>query len=320
MAEFTAALTKPNGLVPQFGDNDSARVHKLRPRVDDDVRDHRHLLALVGELVDREDLRAIGANAADEASVIAGGLRGIVKPPTPNIDFKRNVVLFPISGVAVLRRAGAYVAITCGPNGQGGRGGHGHNDKNSFELNIDGLDVIVDGGCPVYSAAVDIRNLFRSTAAHNTISVDGEEQDSWEPGVRGLFRLPQRSAPELSIDSDTAVVGRHSGFGSVHERRFVLESNKLVIDDRLEHPGTKYVNFNLDPGISVERLVIANGEIGCDLVHITGRRIHLKVIGATEPKVSEGCFSLGYGVRVKNNKLSARLAETTSRTEFSWTE
>ncbi|HEX3865939.1 MAG TPA: heparinase II/III family protein, partial [Gemmatimonadaceae bacterium] len=38
MAEFTAALTKPNGRVPQFGDNDSGRLHKLSSTDHEDVR------------------------------------------------------------------------------------------------------------------------------------------------------------------------------------------------------------------------------------------------------------------------------------------
>ena len=47
------------------------------------------------------------------------------------------------------------------PNGKNGNGGHNHNDKLSFELNIFGQDFIVDGGCPFYTNSPDLRNSFR---------------------------------------------------------------------------------------------------------------------------------------------------------------
>ena len=108
--------------------------------------------------------------------------------------------------------------VTCGQNGSGGRGGHGHNDKNSFELNVRGRDFIVDGGCPAYTAAPDVRNRYRSTAAHNTVSVAGAEQDKWTAGVSGLFRLSQESAPHLTIEDDGTIVGTHAGFGGGWDR------------------------------------------------------------------------------------------------------
>lgn len=317
MAEFTAALTKPNGLVPQFGDNDSARIHKLLPRADADVRDHRHLLALVGELLDRGDLRTQGAAAAAEAKLIAGGLRGIVAPPPATVDFGGAVTFFPVSGVAVMRRGAAYLAITCGPNGQGGRGGHGHNDKNSFELNVGGVDFVVDGGCPVYSSAPEIRNRYRSTAAHSTVSVAGEEQDRWSPGVNGLFRLPERCAPRLET-VDGTVTGRHSGFGPTHQRRFRLEPGRLVIDDQLDDPRPRSVNFNLAPEVTVQALKADDSEVRCELVHARGPRLRLTLTGLTEPELGPGSFSVGYGVPVDNLKLSARMLGAAARTVISW--
>ena len=72
---------------------------------------------------------------------------------------------------------GDHVFIDAGPVGMKGRGGHGHNDCLSFEAVLDGVPLIVDSGAYVYTASVEWRNRFRSTAAqliwHHYLSVRG---------------------------------------------------------------------------------------------------------------------------------------------------
>ena len=70
-----------------------------------------------------------------------------------------------------------YVFISCGPNGQNDRGVHAHNDKLSFELCVNGEDVIIDPGTYVYTPNQKWRNTFRSTGYHNTVKVDDHEQN-----------------------------------------------------------------------------------------------------------------------------------------------
>jgi hypothetical protein len=54
---------------------------------------------------------------------------------------------FDAGGFFVMRgSARTHVFIDCGEVGMRGRGGHGHNDVLSFELMLDGLNVITDSG------------------------------------------------------------------------------------------------------------------------------------------------------------------------------
>jgi hypothetical protein len=111
MAEFVQHITKPSGLVPQIGDNDSGRFLKLLPIYEtmtvDEARgryanlsgyqappgeqiywdeimlDHRHLVAAINGLFGRDDLTAFSCTP-EKLSRIVGGrkLPRITRPVT----------------------------------------------------------------------------------------------------------------------------------------------------------------------------------------------------------------------------------------------
>lgn len=317
VGEFTAALTKPNGRVPQIGDNDSARAHKLMPWIGTDVRNHAHLVASIGQLLGREDLQAAGVRAREEALLIAGGLASPGTFP-PSVSLGASTTFFAQSGVAVMSQGPAWLCVTCGPNGQGGRGGHGHNDKLSFELNVHGVDFVVDGGCPAYSAAPHVRNRFRSTWAHSTVAVSGKEQDSLPQGQAGLFQLPERCKPRLKLEADGSIRGSHSGYGAPHRRRFVLSAQRLEIEDFLDLDADRWLVFNLDPAIEVRELAASDGRAECLLVHARGARVRLSVQGVDDAKQGEGCFGIGYGEPQRTSNVCIRMARADTRATFTW--
>jgi hypothetical protein len=317
MAEITVALTKPNGLTPQFGDNDSARAHRLFPRPDDDVRDHRHLAAFIGGLTGNAKLMAEGGKAAEEGLILTSGLPSVIRQRPSALPPETSTRFFPDAQIAVARRPPAYLAVVCGPNGLNGVGGHGHNDKLSFELNINGEDIIVDGGCPAYTGDPEMRNRFRATAAHSTLCVKGREQDPWPDGVNGLFQLPQRTRPRLWIEPGGAILGEHYGYGTPHRRRYTLSSEGLLIEDEFESDTERAIVFNLDPGVRSESPKSeARGR--WDLQPPSGRVIVLEVEGCLSSASEEGCFSLGYGIPVPTRKLTFSLSAARVRTRIRW--
>src|SRR5262249_4812290 len=85
--------------------------------------------------------------------------------------------LFPDAGVAVARGGSAYLLVTNGCVGTKGFGNHKHNDQLSFEYHHRGVALVVDPGSYVYTADGNARNLFRSTRSHNTLAIDGVEQN-----------------------------------------------------------------------------------------------------------------------------------------------
>ena len=101
---------------------------------------------------------------------------------------------FADGGFYVLRGAETHLVVDCGEVGMRGRGGHGHNDILSFELFLNGFNVVTDCGAYLYTASREWRNLFRSTAFHNTVQVDDEELNRFV-GPDALWQLHYDAKP-----------------------------------------------------------------------------------------------------------------------------
>lgn len=82
-------------------------------------------------------------------------------------------------GLYIFKCDNFYMSVMAGGIGQNGNGGHSHNDKLSFELNIAGRDIYMDSGTYLYTSLPIIRNKFRSVIAHNVPIINGEEQCSF---------------------------------------------------------------------------------------------------------------------------------------------
>ncbi len=109
--------------------------------------------------------------------------------------------------------------------------GHAHSDTFSFEFYVDGKPVIVDTGISTYENNAK-RHYERSTAAHNTVEINGEDQSR----VWGAFRVAQR-AKIVSLTEDVNVLcATHDGYsdqGILHTRRWVFDSDSIKIVDSI---------------------------------------------------------------------------------------
>ena len=172
---------------------------------------------------------------------------------------------FPEGGCVILRdgwtRNATYVAFDGGGHGALS-GGHAHADALSIEVTLRGRIVLVDPGTFAYTTSARERNHFRSTTAHNTITIDGT---SW-PTPGEAFQWHNRTDVRLehwrfspAIDQCTGV---HSGIGGAtgeriaHRRTIglVKEGGYLVIRDTIEaqHEHEVSVRFHFAPGTRVD--------------------------------------------------------------------
>jgi hypothetical protein len=257
MAEFLGDYLKPNGLAPQIGDADDGRFYILSDYGREEKRDHRGLLRIAGEYFNRDDFRFFAKDNPGDALWFFEEL----KPPE---NFQPNGHLtikeYPQTGLYIIRDDEVYLIIRCGNFGHAG-GGHSHNDQLSFELNIRGNDIFVDPGSYVYTANWRERNTFRSTACHNTLQINDDEQN--EIINHDLFRMvdhTQARVLHLERDEEKVIfIGEHQGYfseyGVIHRRRFEyrFREKKLIIKDYLNKPSRANVNFILNEDIHPQK-------------------------------------------------------------------
>jgi len=181
-ARLTKALdvlmwtTRPDGRAPLIGDDDGGRLIQLGARPADDFRD---TLATGATLMNRGDWKQVAGTAAAETLWLLGpeALRRFdaipAQPPAGDAQ------AFSESGYFVMRdgwtEAATYAVIDCGPHGVQSCG-HAHADQLAFEFAAGGTSWLVDPGTFTYTGDARMRDWFRSTAAHNTVTVDGEPQ------------------------------------------------------------------------------------------------------------------------------------------------
>ena len=162
--------------------------------------------------------------------------------------------LYKDFGIFIKRTENYFATVRCGNIGQKGKGGHSHNDQLSFTLNILGKDIIVDPGTYSYTGYPKMRNLFRSTGYHNTLSIDGLEQNEWaENNLDDLFWFKTDRTKAKAIEySEEKFIGEHSGFGKAHRREILFYDEYIEGTDICKIQGKKKVSFHLSPEVIIE--------------------------------------------------------------------
>jgi len=292
MFEFIMNIIKPSGLISLIGDMDSGRFMALGGYEAKENRDFRSLLHAAGEYFDRDDFRIHAGGKMEEAIWLFEDTRQAPAGPKA-----LNSASYPEGGFHILRNESFYLIARCGKNGTRGTGGHTHNDQLSFELSFDGLDFIVDPGCYAYTSDYNMRNLFRSTRCHNTVYVEGHEQNSFDE-LR-LFELNDETDAKAVAFGEGFMSGMHFGYspkvGIVHERSFRLEKNSVRITDRItgreDGKCDIYIAFNFDSEVSVvkgaEQISLSRGGVILDMKYSSAELV--------DYREEECLISKGYG-------------------------
>jgi len=136
---------------------------------------------------------------------------------------------------------------------QGGVGmahqvGHIHADGGSIELAHDAVRVLVDGGVCSYAQGPD-RDYSRSTAAHNTVTVNGRDQhELWRSHrIGGRARLGPASY------QDDRITAALAGFRSkcTHYREIAWDGDAITIRDRISRGGDGVLRWFLPAALGL---------------------------------------------------------------------
>lgn len=130
-------------------------------------------------------------------------------------------VKYPNGGYYILSGGPFHLVFDCGPIGMAGRqlSTHGHSDLLSFCLDVNGEPFVVDPGTGTYTENKEVRDYFRSSYGHNTITIDGRDQCD----LAGTWTLKKHPKATLlsweSYETGGRVCGEHDGYKPIVHRR-----------------------------------------------------------------------------------------------------
>lgn len=160
--------------------------------------------------------------------------KSIVNGINNNLKF----INYPDFGICIFKSNILYLCIVVDTSRKLKIPSHVHNDKLSFELMIDGISITKDPGTYLYTPFEDIRNSFRSTSAHNTITVNNLEQNNFIE----TFNI-YNYARGYIIDYNENYIKLYESYKDIHHvREFVILDNEIIIYD---YCNKKFkINFN----------------------------------------------------------------------------
>ena len=299
MVGFLATVTRPDGLMPQFGDADDGRLHVFSGYGTVSPQDARHLFGPAGAMFNEPEWTRLAGDAGRWETEWWGFESRMPLPGVARLSSR----LFPDAGLAVMRAGEShYLLASNGIVGTKGFGNHKHNDLLSFEYHHSDVPLIVDPGSYVYTSDFAARNRFRSTASHNTLQIDGQEQNDLKP--EWIFRLFETSHAEhvgfVETSECIEYTGRHHGYERfdppvTHERTFRLSvrDGSVTIVDRLEGRGDHDMrwHFHLSPGVDAQALDASTVRLT-----VGGREWRLRVPRGLAVRISGAEYSPSYGV------------------------
>jgi hypothetical protein len=310
-AALVPLLRDVGGNLPAYGDSDDAFTLWVEPT---GRRREAFLLGLAGRLFGG------GTEASVGADVVCQGLAPLGVPPA-TVPTQDGSLAIEDAGVYVLARGRGtprerLVLADAGPLGYGRMLAHGHSDALAFTLSVGGHPVLVDPGTGDYHGDPALRLYLRSVAAHNTVSLDGQDQAV----SRGLFiwHHPYHAKAtrwEAAADH-VAWAGEHDGYARlagkpVHRRSLVLDDAGLSVEDEVSGGGGHALEtrFHFHPGCEVSLgtgEAVATGAFGACRMALDPRLDWSLLRG--EP--GGGWFSPSFGAKVPTTTLAGKATVT----------
>lgn len=242
MYDFLTAVVKPDGTLPML--NDSVPGYPVP------VSD---ILAVGAVYLERPALKGL---VKEKPGVCFDWLLGQagreIFEAMPDLAVPVESCALAQSGYYVLRspECDSYLIFDCGPIGPRHSPGHGHADTLSFELAAYGQTLVIDPGVYEYMES-QWRDYFRGTAAHNTVTVDRQDQSVFWSSFRVAEMARARFIRWETNDVYDEVEGEHDGYTRlkspvVHRRHIrYVKPDRWIITDTLESDGRSAHRYDL---------------------------------------------------------------------------
>lgn len=296
MFYFVALLDEGGDDLPMFGDRDNAYVLDLGSTPEN----VQALLPVGVVLFNRPDFKAYAENYSEMAEWLLGneGRSAFMRINDDSHDDQLQSHGFSESGYYLLQSGkrgqddAISIFIDCTELGYGAIAAHGHADALSFALRYAGTDVFVDPGTYDYFTYPQWRNYFRTTRAHNTVEIDGQDQSE----MLGPFLWGRRAETQclewLPDESGGHLVGEHNGYSRladpvIHRRTLELngQQRSLIIKDEIQAKGTHDIRISFQ--LSEYCSIIEQSDHVCTIA-INGKQLSLEIDPQLQFKVVSG--------------------------------
>ena len=308
MIDYVLYMLKPHGVYPMLSDGDESDVtgekasHGLWEDINnlnmlEDSNDLRYVLKAGARLFNRPDMLYMATLGKDG------------KKP------EKKSAAFPDGGFYVCRtgwdKDDKYMAINCGLIGVYDQNCvHGHADALSVDVSAYGKTMIIDPGRYMYEGPY--RVWFESTAAHNSVVVDGKDQSEFLDGW--LFKTKAVPTNKYWVTSENFDYfdGSHDGYERLtepvtHRRRilFAKPDYWIILDDlagRGKHSIDLYWHFTEKANLTVDnkdlRMLVDYGdEVTLTVLPVEPEGLSIEVAqGSIDP--IQGWISYDYGVKL----------------------
>ncbi|MGA7566586.1 MAG: alginate lyase family protein [Terriglobales bacterium] len=264
MAGFLDTVATSSGDLPWYGDSDDARGFVLA----EDESGLEVSMQLAGLLFAeprwlrfRQTATAAAQALAPDSLAALGQISG-TQPAAAR-------ELFDDAGLALVCTHDESVRLLMdfGPLGFTATAGHGHADALSIWLSIGDEYFLVDAGTYAYHSHPEWRAYFRSTAAHNTASVDGQNQSK----MAGRFLWRAKANAHLlrfeSASGQVTIEAEHDGYlclpEAVTHRRtvgFDRATGDVSVEDNFRGMGRHEVELFFHMHDEAEVLSVSDGE------------------------------------------------------------
>jgi hypothetical protein len=265
LLDYLMYITRPDGTTPQIGDDDGGRC---LPMTSTGVTNFQGALALGSTFFGRKDYKFIVKSPSQEVLWLFG-VDGMKKFATLSSHQPvETSKAFTEGGYYIMRDGWTdtdnYMVVDGGEVGAF-KGGHGHADSLSFELAVGGRTLLVDSGTYTYHKSKELRDLFRSSGAHNTLTID--EQSSSQFG--GKFDWEEMAGTKvkkwISQDRFDFFEGSHDGYRHLenspadYERSILfLKNDYWIMRDFVktvgEHDYQQNFHFNPETSPAIENI------------------------------------------------------------------
>ena len=171
--------------------------------------------------------------------------------------------------------------------------GHAHADALHFLLHVFGSPFIIDTGVSVYEKG-PVRAYERSTAAHNTVEINGKNQSE----LYGNFRVGRRARIVNLNERGHVLEATHDGYkihGVLHTRKIEFLDREILITDTINRQGnnTSLAHLHVD---KKSGLWLENGRLISKFVQVSFE-------GAGRIECSDTWHSPAFGVQLPAYKV-----------------